>query len=302
MTYHKPFKKIDELLEILRTRGLIINDYEFASNFLENVNYYRLSAYFIPFYENKDNFKSKTTFESIYNLYEFDRELREIIFNELAKFEVILRAKIAYTHAKYFGAFGYLKDENALNKTYKRKNDNTKTLYDEFMDKIKIEKSRSNEVFIKHIKTKYNTDDLPIWALSEIISFGTLSRLYSLLPKHLKQEVANSFNVNLDIKVFENWIIVFCMLRNTCAHHARIWNRQFTPSFKYPKKLSNFLNKESKTNQIFFALSIIIMLLKNTEFKDKIFNLFEKYPNIDKAKMGFIDNWQDFTIWRNKNE
>ena len=145
---------------------------------------------------------------------------------------------------------------------------------------------------------KYNTNDLPLWALSEILSFGTLTKLYTILPIALKKEIASSFNENLDIKVFDNWLLELTVVRNTCAHHARMWNRKFTISFKYPKQITNFLDNSVSTNQIFFALSVMLVLLKDNKLKDELASLFKKYPNVDKRKMGFTDNWQEFTIWK----
>ena len=276
MNYPKPFKTISELLEILKNRGLIINDDKFASDFLYNVNYYRLSAYFIPFYESENVFKSNVTFENICELYEFDKELRGVIFKYLEQIEIILRTKITHNHARKYGAFGYRNDENSLNKAYKIRNNSTKTVYDEFMEKVEQETNRSNEVFIKHIKEKYKTNHLPIWALSEILSFGTLTKLYTILPKILKKEIANSFHENLDIKVFDNWLLGLTVVRNTCAHHARMWNRKFTISFKYPKQITNFLDNSVSTNQIFFALSVMLVLLKDNKLKDELASLFKK--------------------------
>ncbi|EKQ8044849.1 Abi family protein [Campylobacter coli] len=298
MNYPKPFKTISELLEILKNRGLIISDDKFASDFLYNVNYYRLSAYFIPFYESENVFKSNVTFENICELYEFDKELRGIIFKYLEQIEIILRTRISHTHARKYGAFGYLNNKNSLNRTYKRKRDNVKTLYIEFMEKVEQEKSRSNEVFIKHIKEKYKTNHLPIWALSEILSFGTLTKLYTILPKILKKEIANSFHENLDIKVFDNWLLGLTVVRNTCAHHARMWNRKFTISFKYPKQITNFLDNSVSTNQIFFALSVMLVLLKDNKLKDELNSLFNRYPNVNRSHMGFTNNWQEFKIWK----
>ena len=298
MNYSKPFKEISELLEILKNRRLIINDYQFATDFLHNVNYYRLSAYYIPFYESPNLFKDNVRFEDICNLYEFDKELRGVIFKYLEQIEIILRTKITHNHARKYGAFGYRNDENSLNKAYKIRNNSTKTVYDEFMEKVEQETNRSNEVFIKHIKEKYKTNHLPIWALSEILSFGTLTKLYTILPKILKKEIASSFNENLDIKVFDNWLLELTVVRNTCAHHARMWNRKFTISFKYPKQITNFLDNSVSTNQIFFALSVMLVLLKDNKLKDELASLFKKYPNVDKRKMGFTDNWQEFKIWK----
>lgn len=292
--YPKPFKNTSNLLDILEKRFLRVEDKDFALDILGKVGYYRLSAYFVPFYESKDYFVTNTTFSDIYELYEFDRELRAVIFRYLEQIEIALRAKISNAHAKYFGAFGYLEDESSLDRKIKN---NDKILFDEFMTKIKLEKSRSNEVFIKHIREKYGSDELPIWALVEILSFGTLSKLYALLPKILKKEIVATFDKRLDIKIFENWLLGLTMVRNACAHHSRIWNRSFTLSFKYPKKMKDFLNPSVKTNQIFFALSVMLVLLKNSELKDEILLLLRKYPKIDESKMGFLPDWQGLCPW-----
>ena len=292
--YPKAFKNTSDLLNILEKRGLSLIDRDFAFDILGKIGYYRLSAYFIPFYENKDYFITHTTFRDIYELYEFDRELRVVIFKYLEQIEIALRAKISNTHAKYFGAFGYLEDKNSLNREMKSNNG---VLFDEFMDKIELEKSRSNEVFIKHIREKYNSDELPIWALVEILSFGTLSKFYALLPKYIKKEIISSFGLILDIKVFQNWLIALTLVRNTCAHHSRIWNRCFTPAFKYPKKMKEFLNPSVKTNQIFFALSVMLVLLKDSGLKEQIILLLKKYPKIDESKMGFLPDWQGLYPW-----
>lgn len=288
----KAFKNTSNLLDILEKRGLGLIDRDFAFDILGKIGYYRLSAYFIPFYENKDYFITHTTFRDIYELYEFDRELRVVIFKYLE--QIALRAKTSNTHAKYFGAFGYLEDKNSLNREMKSNNG---VLFDEFMDKIELEKSRSNEVFIKHIREKYNSDELPIWALVEILSFGTLSKFYALLPKYIKKEIISSFGLILDIKVFQNWLIALTLVRNTCAHHSRIWNRCFTPAFKYPKKMKEFLNPSVKTNQIFFALSVMLVLLKGSGLKEQIILLLKKYPKIDESKMGFLPDWQGLYPW-----
>lgn len=294
--YPKPFKNSSELLDILEKRGLSVKDRDFALEILSKIGYYRLSAYFIPFYESKDYFVTNTTFSNIYELYEFDRELRVLIFRYLEQIEIALRAKISNTHAKYFGAFGYFEDKSSmdLNKNIKKTGANC---YAELLAKISKEKERSNEVFIKHIREKYNSDELPIWALVEILSFGTLSKFFALLPKCIKKEIISSFGLILDVEIFQNWLIALTLIRNTCAHHSRIWNRCFTPAFKYPKKMKDFLKPSVKTNQIFFALSVMLVILKDSGLKDEITLLLKKYPKIDERKMGFLPDWQGLCPW-----
>jgi len=75
MKYQKPPLTFKEQCEILQSRGLIITDDSVAIEALQNINYYRLSAYFPPFQIQKDLFNPGTTLDDILSLYEFDRQL-----------------------------------------------------------------------------------------------------------------------------------------------------------------------------------------------------------------------------------
>ena len=73
--YPKPPLKYDDQIKLLISRGLIIADPENAKSFLSQVNYYRFSAYCLPFETSRHQFMSHVTFEDIKSLYEFDRYL-----------------------------------------------------------------------------------------------------------------------------------------------------------------------------------------------------------------------------------
>lgn len=104
----KPPTTFDEQIEILKSRGLVVEDNAFAHDVLSKVNYYRLSAYLLPFRIcGGDNFKEGTSFNQIYRIYEFDQKLRNIILYAIEPIEVLLRTKMAYYHAHKYGAEGY---------------------------------------------------------------------------------------------------------------------------------------------------------------------------------------------------
>ena len=68
-TYDQQIKKLQE-------RGCLVSDVDFCRTVLENVNYYRLTAYFLPFQEKDgDNYIQGTDFYRIYRIYDFDRKL-----------------------------------------------------------------------------------------------------------------------------------------------------------------------------------------------------------------------------------
>ncbi|EAJ6152960.1 Abi family protein [Campylobacter lari] len=297
---YKDFKDYPSLIDILKNRNLIVKDEKQAIKFLEKNHYYRLSSYFIPFQHPKnspckDMFQDGTTFEDIVLLYNFDTDLRKFVFNYLSELEIILRAQISHIHSKQYKPFGYIQDIKSLKREMRIKD---RCLYGDLIEQIDKEKKRASEDFIQHIKTKYNTDDLPLWALVEILSFGTLSKFVKLMQKTEQLDLMKFFELeNIQIDVFENWIETLSYVRNLCAHHSRLWNRQFVKKFKY-RKNDNFLDENVDRDKIFFAVSVLTIILKEYNIKEEFIKLLNKYPSIDKAAMGIPQNWQELNIWK----
>lgn len=288
-TYKKPHLSYSEQIELLKSRGLIIPDIHYATLKLKHISYYRLSAYFLPFYTDKEVFQSDTTFEKIIDVYHFDKELRSLTFNAIEKIEIFLRTSVSYNLSKEHGAFGYMNKENLC---LHKKDDYTWLIKD-----LTKEMKRSKETFVKHFKTKYKQEELPIWMVVEIISFGTLSKLYSLLCPGTQKEILNE--VNLPSSIFKNWLHVFSYVRNTSAHHSRLWNRQFVIKAKIPKHKKEFKGLVNDKYITFaFMSSYILESINDTfDYKQKLIELFEKYPNIDFSKMGFSDDWKNSKMW-----
>ena len=167
----KPFKTIEEQINILEDRGLIIEDEEFAKKSLSNLNYYRLSAYTLTL--RKDNlFYENVRFSDVMQIYNFDMELRSALMYLLESIEVSMRTYIGYYHAKSFGALGYY-EENAfedVDRFHKFEND-YKSAINEYGNK---------EVFVKHHNDMYD-GRFPIWVLVELLTLGSLSRLFKNL-------------------------------------------------------------------------------------------------------------------------
>lgn len=297
--YAKEHKTFEQQLEKLLSKNMIISNKQYALSKLEHINYYRLSAYFLPYQYKKDSsnanqFLADTTFEDIIKLYYFDTELRKIIFEAIEVIEIYLRTQIAYYHSKKYGAFGYLYIENLRT--------NYQSEFVELHQDIIKEKGRSKEVFIKHFQEKYNSSDLPIWSVVEIISFGSLSKLFMLLQESEQNSViANMGNINK--VVFFKWFKALSSVRNVCAHHGRLWNKTLGVGFEVPRNNPKFILLPSSAKKVFFALSVIEYILTcigedEIDFKNKIKQLLQRYSNIDKQAMGFINNWENLEIWK----
>lgn len=134
-------------LEKLREHGCEISDNAFCEEVLARISYYRLTAYFLPFRTAGGKYKSGISFEKVYNLYEFDRKLRRLIFSVIEELEVYLRAQLSYYHAHKYGADGYLNPANF----------NSRHNHGRFSARInELLKSNSNVAFVNHHITKYS--------------------------------------------------------------------------------------------------------------------------------------------------
>lgn len=105
---------IDEQIVLIKSRGCVIEDENLARNILLNINYYRLTSYFLPFKENENKYFDGTSFNKVYRNYLFDRKLRNILSFIIEHIEFSIKTRIAYYHSLYYGPLGYL-DKNNYN-------------------------------------------------------------------------------------------------------------------------------------------------------------------------------------------
>jgi len=293
--YIKPALTYAAQLSQFKDRGLIIDDDQLFLEILEKKSYYRLSGYWYPFLADKENhlFKEGSSFEAVYKLYCFDRELRQLVLRGLEKIEIAVRAKMIYVFSHSHGPFWYTDSGNFSNA-----NSHSETL-----NKIFTEYKRSDAQFIKAFRNKYNDKFPPSWTAFEIISFGTISWLYAKInPGRSKREVAAYFG--LRDKVFESWLHGLVYLRNVCAHHSRLWNRVMRiQPMKPTSTKNNWLNNtEVLNNRTYYLLSMIIYLLDSMQephiLQYEVRALLSKYPEVHTAAMGFPGDWQDESIWQ----
>ena len=294
--YSKPALSFQRQIQQLKARGLVIQNPQKAVHLLQSISYYRLSGYWYPLLANKEKhlFKPGAEFENCFKLYRFDRELRSTVTSELEKIEIAVRAKIIYTLSEQAGPFGYLNPA-----IYKK----PQQFHDYLHPKLNEEYARSDEEFIRAFRTKYANPLPPSWMAMEIVSFGTLSRLFSYLkPGREKRGIANHFG--LSESVFENWLHCMVYLRNICAHHSRFWNRTLSiqPQLPLSPKRIFIQNKNVRSDRAYFVLVMIRYMLQTVNpksgFVQKIKALLVKYNNVDPQAMGFPLNWEQEQFWQ----
>jgi abortive infection bacteriophage resistance protein len=185
----------EEQLKLLKSRGLIIADEEKCLDILRSANYYRLSAYLLPFKQFDNTFFEGTTFERIYRIYEFDRKLRSLLFSVIEEIELFLRSCFAYHFAHAHGALGYL-DEANYNEYHN---------HDRFIESVETAiKNNRNTPVVKHHNTKYG-GKLPIWAVVDFFSIGNLSYFYNDWPISDKTQIAKDI-FNTSYPFMDNWL------------------------------------------------------------------------------------------------
>ena len=296
MNYDKQPINIDKQLALLQDRGLIIEDVAIAKLQLRNISYFRIASYLRYMEQDRQRhlYKSGSTFEQVINLYLFDKELRQLIFKAIQDIEISLRTKMIQVFSMEHGAFWFMDSSLFKNEEF----------YEGCLDNIKKEVSRSNEDFIKEHSEKYTYPVLPpVWKTLEVVSFGTLSKLFCLFKDNrLKKQVAREFGLP-QYTYLESWIRCITVLRNCCAHHARIWNRRFALKPQLPNRLPlNWITLSQKPIKLYHQLCTLLYLEQTItpcmDLKSSLLKLFAEYPNVDLHAMGFPHGWENEPLWR----
>lgn len=317
MKYEKQPLSIEAQIAKLEGRGLIFADKKLAAEYLNNISYYRLRAYTYPFQDNDDPcmdhqfIREDITFQDIIDLYVFDRRLRSLVFNELEKVEIAVRTKLSQIYSENTHNGLWYENANLFDPAVVIPNREGEIIFDsiEYDIQEEVDRSRSNEDFIKHYYEQYDEPDMPpSWMTMEVISFGTLSRLYKALKTSAeKKAVANAFGIT-NVENFANWLHGFSNLRNCCAHHSRIWNRRFIVQLTMPYNTKYpFMSRADaetlKQNKLFALLTalkyIVDIISPNNNFKNNLLKLLsERHALLTLREMGFPKDWQNLPVWR----
>lgn len=223
--FQKPSTTPRQQVELLHSRSITISDTSAAEHYLSYHNYYYVSGY-IFYFEKKEATRShvlarSVSFDDVVTLIRFDQDIREHFWSAVLAIEAALRAVIAREISLVHGPFCL---ENPA--IYRNP-----SAHPQFVEKLhKALDEHKNEPFISHFGNKYLEPMPPAWVMIEVCTFGTISRLYSQLTTDLQKRIARCFGV--DHMILVSWLKSLTELRNSCAHHARLWNKVFV---NYPK-------------------------------------------------------------------
>ena len=269
---------------------MIIDDEDVAKKSLANLNYYRLSAYTLTL-RKEDHFYENVHFSDVMQIYRFDMELRAALMYLLESIEVSMRAYIGYYHAKSFGALGYYREDSFedVDRFHKFESD-YKSAIEEYGDK---------EIFVKHHNNIYD-GKFPIWVLVELLTLGSLSRLFKNLTPEVRDEICKNNYGKINDEYIGNWLQGCTILRNICAHRGRLFNRQIPFSLRLGKKDKQFFKNNNisinKATKQLFAYLIVMRKMISDEgvwntFTVRIVDLKNKYPFVRLDYYGFTQDW-----------
>lgn len=330
MSYPKPWLSLEEQLDNLQARSLQVSDRAKALRCLQRMGYYRLSGYWFAFRERSgpcclldkqrsgkaqekgellalDTFKAGATFQNAVDLYVFDKELRLLAMDALERVEIALRVDVSHTLGQ-LDPFAYLRPE-LFHGTFSQvlSKDSGVTRHHEWMGKHAQLILRSKEEFVSHNRSKYGLP-LALWVACEVWDFGTLSTLFGGMREAEQDAIAARYGVS-NGRVFASWLRSLNYLRNVCAHHSRLWNRNIVdqpklPPFAEMPWVEPFAQSGHALARCFLLLRVLRQLLgvinPKSSWPSRMREHLESFPDLSHlglnlAGMGAPSAWQ--TSW-----
>ena len=303
----KPFKTYDELIDILRSRGISITTPEekkYAITVLSQEGYYNLiNGYSKLFWDTSTNsYKEGVTLHEIHALYQFDRVLRDIFFRYILRIETHVKNLIAHSFSEKYGHNNYLLYAN-FNTNFRDAKSKITALIAEIQRQIS---GRTNDPSISHYLNTYGY--IPLWVLNNILTFGTISKFYSLMKTPERQSVSRIFGI-MDNEL-DSELMYLSSGRNFCAHGNRLYcyrtkNPLLDTSLHAAMSIPRNANGEYVYGKrdLFAAMIAMKRLLSNNDYRRMSKEVFRALGTLSKKlkvltqddilhEMGFPPNWR----------
>jgi len=326
--FAKPAISVAEQIALLKERGLEIQDEARAGLFLRAVSFFRLTPYMRPFQlsgDPKHGFREGAGFRQLSRLYDFDRRLRLLVIDAIERIEVGVRCITSNHMGPTYGAHWYLRRELFKDRyDHKRLLDSIDEVQRKALQhywresaridrqqnaaperKIELKRRRAQESYARHYALTYRDPPLmPGWAMLEELTLGELSHLYQGLAKDRDRKfIAQQLEVPAPL--LESWLHTLTPVRNICAHHARLWNRELGIKPELPKQPSfvwpDYLRRGTQHTRVSVVLAVLHHLMQrvspHTHWHRNLVALFEEFPEIPIEAMGMPPNWQTDPFW-----
>jgi abortive infection bacteriophage resistance protein len=322
MKYAKPWLPIEDQVAKLRDRGCQIDHPSAAAAILAEIGYYRLTGYLYPFRESRiivvdsgrrtdvlDRYRVGTDIRDAEALIAFDRLLRLLVIEAVERLEVAMRTQLGHV----LGARCPFAHEEAMYFTTaftaSGAVDGRRSAHETWLERVGNHQNRSDEAFVAHFRDKYD-DRMPIWALTEILELGHLTRLYGGLRNDIATEIANAFGVPTK-RMMTSWLVSVNYVRNVAAHHARLFNRKLVITPKRPRAaelpvLAHLSDGTApKEFGVYGTLAVMAYLLRSipsdVDWAPRTARHLRSFPAagaVTVGAMGVAPGWLDEALWK----
>lgn len=309
----KPFKTIDEQIELLKSRGLYFIDEGKSKKFLLCNNYYNVINYYSKFFMiDTDKYIPGTTFEEISNVYYFDREIKKYFFQATIDIEKCLKSLIAYYFSKAHGEnYAYLDIHNFKN------NDITKTikLISSISNTLQKKKNENRSNSIKHYVEHHH--QVPLWVMINYLTFGQIVSFLELMLPEDSNKIAKTYSVFAmralslnpnEIRLYTKDIILYLQdiqeIRNISAHSNKFLGFKCRKNLSYIEELHSLYDIPANSPKqdvynVFIAMRLFMskgnFIIFNNTIRKRMRRLNKELQTIDCNKiirvMGFPENW-----------
>jgi len=304
----KEFKTLDEQVEILKSRGLVISDIEKTKELLLRENYFFINGYRHIFLKNSksSDFIYGTRFEELYALFQFDRSLRNILFKNLLIVENNFKSVLSYRLSKKYGIKekDYLKLSNFSSDTKKVRQ------VSDVLNKIKRQIKLNGRQHSATLHYLSNYGYVPLWILVKLLSFGMINELYQILKPEDKLSIAEYYN--LDVETLGIYIGLLSNYRNLCAHEDIVFEHRTQkniPDTKFHRLLEIPLMNDEYIygkNDIYAVVIMLKSMLNESDFIDFVNEVSYELSLLDGRvnsipqkkvleRMGFPENWENIS-------
>jgi len=314
LTYDKPPLSLDDLVGRLADRGLDIPDADRAGRDLRHIGYYRLSPYTIPFQQGGPDhiLREGTVFDDVLDLYVFDRALRLLVMDALERVEVAVRAALTdhmsttYADPHWYLVVAHFRDSSkhaAFLEIVRRTCDERLRGSPDAGEDSLVHGSA-----LEHYLTTYDSPDLPpSWLMVETLTIGQLTNAYRNLGLR-SDRTAVARSVGLTAPVLESWMQSYVRVRNTCAHHGRLWNVGLGvyPAIPTSPRISwlaggDHALPERSTKRLYPVLvslqSVLDSVSPHSSWAQRLQELLSTRPRLNLDGMGVPEGWADDEFW-----
>lgn len=292
-----------------------IEDILKASEYLQRIGYYRLSAYWHPMRQRDpksgsvlDDFLPGTTFKEATDLYTFDGRLRLIMLDALERLEISLRTEVALCLGRYHPQAH--RSLNFLGRDFAVPNHRGgPSLHREWLQRLDERANASRDQFAQHFRTKYPSEDMPVWIAVELLDFGPLSHLIGGMKNTDLSRIGASFG-GLKPSFVKSWARSLSFTRNVCAHHSRLWNKPLVnqPALAgphIPEDLKHIQELDDAGTRLYSIASVAQAMLRvanpRTSWKTRFVTHIETFPNTPRLSLsaaGFPSDWRKEPLWK----